>query len=177
MIEFVWTKRSADFLLSNCNFHWCPRFLPQYHCCLFKLKFSLGLIFALKVMLGCWNSLSFPFPMSLSMSWQVCKEQFGSRLDSEPKWFLMMYFDVLQDFVLILYGQPLLWVTFEWSRRAPYARCLQNRSPSVPFATLCHSFAPGQEPTHTDACVYLSQGNKYQYDSTLATLTHVLQIN
>jgi len=46
--------------------------------------------------------------MSLSMSWQVCKEQFGSRLDSEPKWFLMMYFDVLQDFVLIFYGQSLL---------------------------------------------------------------------
>jgi hypothetical protein len=27
-----------------------------------------------------------------------------------------MYFDVLQDFVLILYGQLPLWVTFAWCR-------------------------------------------------------------
>ncbi len=61
-------------------------------------------------------------------------------------------------------------------QRAPYSRCLQNHSPSVPFATLCLSCAPGQERTHTHACVYLLQGNKYQYNSTLATLTHVRQI-
>jgi hypothetical protein len=32
---------------------------------------------------------------------------------------------------------------------------------------------PGQEPAHTDACVYLLQGNTYQYNCNLATLTHV----